>query len=385
MSEEQATPTARAELMYWADKTATKLLCNAILRWIIRCLRWIGFTSLVEQGSLRSTAIATIVLTVVLYVFTIAISKLFNPLVPLWNLGIVLASFLSAFALGIVKHLHDSILPPGKNNFAEQIILAVREQDDNAYIGLRDWWNSFLNLWYQIPFVVVVGLLGMGVLLFFETKAGIDFHVGSYLLMFCCSVALGQGGYCALRIPILASVLGTMPMDLFWLNPASTPWIRRASTVFTKLSLANAFIGTCILVGFLLLRPWASPVTLAIALLLLLLTWAVVLYSFFYPHYQLGKVIKAEKSLHMMRLENMISSDAKKSRENGATESQIKGMYEIIRVYDQVASSQSSAINVQAVFGLLLSLGVPMLSFAVPLINIAKWVTEIAKPTSTGH
>jgi hypothetical protein len=385
MMEEQTNSTSKTDLKYWADKTSSKLLCNAILRWEIRILQRLGLRFLKEQGSLSSTATATIVLTVFLYIFTTGTSRMFNPSAPLWNLGTLLASFLSAFALSIVKYLHDTILPLGTNNFAEEITLAVRDESDSACRELSDWWKSFLSLWCQIPFVVIVGLLGMLVLFFFERKAKIDFHSGSYILIFICGVAVGQGGYCALRIPKVAGILGRMPMDLFWLNPANTPWIRRASWVFTRLSLANAFIGAYILVGFLWLKPWTSPMTLAVAVLLLLFTWAVVLYSFFYPHYQLGKIIRAERSRHLLRLQNAIDSQSMTAKEDGATENEIRGMYEIIRVYNQLASSGSSAINTQAVIGLLLSLGVPMLSFAVLLIDIAKRVTESAKPTTLGH
>jgi hypothetical protein len=385
MMEEELKPTAKADLKHWADKTSSKLLCNAILRWEIRFLQRLGLRFLKEEGSLSSTVTATIILTVFLYVFTTGINWMFNHSAPLWNFGTLLASFLSAFALSVVKYLHDTILPLGINNFAEQITLAVRVEHDSAYAGLRNWWKSFLALRHQIPFVIIIGLSGMALLSFFQMKAKIDFHSGSYVLMFLCGVAVGQGGYCALRIPKVAEILGRMPMDLFWLNPANTPWIRTASWVFTRLSLANAFIGAYILVGFLWLKPWTSPMTLAVAVLLLLFTWAVVLYSFFYPHYQLGKIIRAERSRHLLRLQTAIDSKSMTAEEHGATENEIRGMYEIIRVYNQLASSGSSAINTQAVIGLLLSLGVPMLSFAVLLIDIAKRVTESAKPTTPGH
>jgi len=382
-----SSASAQDELEIWIGRTRTRLFCNAIINTEIGLLQRIfgklGFDYLKVHDSFVSTTLATVVLAAFLYLFAIAIGKVWDSSISICNPAALYVSLLSAYSLTLVKWLHDSILRIDQNNLAKQIIAAASKSEGDL-TGLLSWWKSFLSIRWQLAFVLITGALGVLFLALFGHHAPMEIHAGSYPLMFFLGIAVGQGGYCALRIPRVAWILRKTSMDLFWLNPANTQWIRKASSVFTKLSLANAFIGTCILIGFVWLRPWGSAMTMVIAGLLLLFTWIVVLYSFFYPHYQLGKIIRAERSRHLVKMQNAIDSETRTAREHGVTENEIRGMYEIIRVYAQLASAGSSAINTQAVFGLILSLGVPLISFAVLLLDIAKHLTEYVRPTP-GH
>lgn len=373
-------PGIKQQLQGWIALTKSRLLCNAIVNLEIRILHSIFSKIRVNifksDESLSSTVLATLFLAGFLYALTILIGKAWDHSIPVWNPAALCVSLLTAFSLSLVKRLHDNILPKDRNNFASEIIIDVNGED-KAFESLRDWWQSFLRRRNQILFVVIVGLLAIAML--FWLRGPMAIHLGSYFLIFCLGIAIGQGGYCAMIIPRLASVLRKTPMRLFWLSPADSPWVRDASSLFTKLSLANAFIGTCFMFGILWLRPWQSITTAGIAALCLLCTWVVVLYSFIYPHFQLGKALKLEKSERMRELQDVIDQQRASFIQGNASEEEAKKFVEMIKVYEQLASARSTAIDTQAIVRLSLSLAMPMLSFLAVLVNLGKLFSDFMK------
>ncbi|HEY2974122.1 MAG TPA: hypothetical protein VGJ48_16520 [Pyrinomonadaceae bacterium] len=376
--------TVKEDLHRWIARTKTRLLCNAVLNTEIRVLHWVlskvRLDILKVENTLASTTIATIVLVGILYALTILVGKLWDDSVSIWNLAALFVSFLTAFSLSLVKRLHDTILSSDKNNIARLLIQSAPE-DDNSLRDMRDWWKSFLSLRLQIPFVLVIGLLAVWML--HKLHPHIQIHLGSYFLILIFGMAVGQGGYCALLIPRLATVIRKIPMRMFWLYPADTPWVKKISSVFTKLSIANAFIGTCIMFGMLWLKPWESFSAAGIAGAVLVGTWAIVLYSFIYPHFQLGKILKAEQMEQMGQLQKII--DSKSLMPEHPSEDEIKKLNEMIKVYEQVASARASAIDTQAVLRLLFSLGIPMLSFLAVLIDLGRRLSDFVKGTGLPH
>jgi hypothetical protein len=377
--------TVNEDLQLWITRSKTRLLCNTVINTEIRVLRFlfskihVGFLKV--DDTLVSTSIAMIFLAVILYALTIIIGKFGNPSISVWNPAALFVSLLSAFSLSLVKRLHDTILCHGGNNIAQQIILAS-PCEGKALEPLRDWWRSLLSRRRQVSFVLFVGIFGVTMLAFIGSYAQMEIHAGSYFLIFVCGVAIGQGGYCAIVIPTLAKVLRQMPMSMFWLYPADTPWVRKLSSIFTKLSIANALIGTFIMFGLLWLKPWKSMRTAGFAGMGLVFTWTVVLYSFIYPHFQLGKALKAEKTDRMLDLQGAIESQRKALLEENPSEDGIKKLNEMIKVYEQLASARASAIDTQAILRLFLSLGIPTLSFIAVLIELGRRLSDFMKDPS---
>jgi hypothetical protein len=112
-----------------------------------------------------------------------------------------------------------------------------------------------------------------------------------------------------------------------------------------------------------------------VASIWLLITLSVVLYSFFYPQYYLSKIIKAEKDTQMSNLQKKI----KKGPFGRASEEEIKKLNELIKVYEQLANSRESAIDMQALLRLFFSLAVPILSFIGISIQIGTTLTNQLK------
>ena len=377
--------TTRAEIEEWIDQSEVKLICTAILNKKIRALNLVlprlGLKPL-DNRSLWANILATIILASLLYLLTITITWVFGSIWQLWNPAALFVSFLSALALSVVKYLHDDILTRDQTNFAKNII---PEQTDGANLELLlRWWKSFLSFRCEIPFVLTASILAVVSLRYFAPYSVVGVHIGSYVLIFICGIALGQGGYCAVRIPRLAKILRSLPLKMFWLYPADTQWIRQASSVFTRLALANAFFGATLMLGLLWLRPWKSSTTTAIAMLWLLLTWAVVLYSFVYPHYQLGKILKAEKTRQSVELQKSITA-LRSVIDPGSDESALKKLNETIKVYDQLEAARASAIDMRAIVRLFVSLGVPMLSFFAVLVDLGRRLAEFWRGAAILH
>jgi hypothetical protein len=376
--------TTRAELEEWIDKSELRLICTAVLNKEIKILnqilRRLRLKAL-DDRSLWANILATLILAALLYFLTITITALFDSTRQLWNPAALFVSLLSAIALSVVKYLHDDILTRDNTNFAKEIIPEEKHKPDLQ--PLLRWWKSFLNPRCEIPFVLVFAVLAVVSLRYFALFS-VGVHLGGYVLLFLCGIALGQGGYCAVRIPRLAKILRGLPLEMFWLYPADTQWIKQASSIFTRLALANAFFGASLMLGLLWLRPWKSSMTIGIAIVWLLLTWVVVLYSFLYPHYQLGKILEAEKARQSVALQSSITA-LRTMIGADSDESGLKKLNETIKVYDQLESARASAIDAHALVSLFLSLGVPVLSFFAVLIDLGRRLAEFWRGSATPH
>ena len=133
------------------------------------------------------------------------------------------------------------------------------------------------------------------------------------------------------------------------------------------------------------LRPWKSVTTAGFAAVGLLSTWTVVLYSFTYPHFQLGKALMAEKTQRLLELQTAIDSQRQALFEENRSESEIRKLNEMIKVYGQMAAARASAIDLQAITRLFLSLGIPTLSFVAVLIDLGRRLTTFIGGIPLGH
>lgn len=358
------------ELESLINKTRDKLLCNRIINNSTRFVNRITGLRL-KEDSLYTIGLVTVLLSSSFYLATTAMSYAFDRSIRIVNPASILVSVLAAFSFSIVKGLHDNILPSEGNNFAKNLIPVAPE---GSLTAMRDWWKSFLSS-CQYVFVGICGLLSVFTLFVFAKYTSIHFHFGSFVLMFICGIALGHGGYCAVLIPRLAKAMTAAPIRVFWLHPADSPWIREASSVFTKLSLANALIFTCCIVGLIWPRPWKSSIPAIVATIWLLVTLCVVLYSFIYPHYHLGRAIKAAKKKEMSKMQDLIAFKQEWVLDPGG-EAEIKKLNEVVKVYDQLAASRDSAIDMRARLSFFFSLAIPILSFVGIIIRLGSIVAN---------
>ena len=165
----------------------------------------------------------------------------------------MIPALLTGIALLIVKVLHDVILPPSRASIAR--LPAGQEGFD----ALKNWLKRSFGLRRQVVFSVVIGLLAVLTIKVLSTslpvvKISVGIHVGTFLSMF----AVGNGVYCALVIPTLASAASKHRMNLYPYDPASSMAVRMARSSFSKLSLANGLVASVIIALLFALHPWEA-------------------------------------------------------------------------------------------------------------------------------
>lgn len=342
----------QTEMLKWMDNFKVYLLANRIINTGTYALR------IKNEYSALGTLITTVLLCGLSFSVSVLLSLVFSGSYPTVKSS-MMASGLFALSFGIIKLLHDGIFPRDFLIFPRNLRNFIL--DENGFLEITDWFRSFLSESKQILCSSVFGLLGIGTLLFFERVNNHDFKVGSYFLVFLSMFAVGHGAYCAVGIPKLVKVISKQNMKMFWLNPADTSWVREASWIFTKLSMADALVAGIGITGLYLLDPSRSPQTAALALSWLFIGLAAVIHSFVYPHYYLMQAIKAEKRHQMEEIQEIISNY--KARLHDLNEDEFSRLAELIKMYEQLASARETAIDLRALSNFLPALAIPILSY----------------------
>lgn len=341
-------------LMTLIESTRTRLLAN----WIVNS----GIRVLHTKDSVGAVLIVSTILSVLIYLVTALVGKVSNPSFPLFTPLSALMSFVAGFSFGIVKILHDNILPPNAKNL---VSLAL---DEKGLIAIRDWFQLFLSLPTQLVTSLSLSTLMVLTLIVIERNTSARFGVGGYVLMFFAIFAIGHGAYCAVLIPTLAKAASKERMRLFWLNPADSPGVEMASSAFAKLSMADALVVTLCIVAMYWFRPWESPLAALVSGIWLVIGLAAVSYSFLYPHYYLSKAIRAEKRRQIALVQDVITSY--RERIEQLSEDDFKKLSKLIKLYDRLVSARETAIKMEAFRSFLTSLAIPALSFFGGLINL---------------
>ena len=334
------------------------LLANLVLNKLLSLLHF--------KDTLWGAIGATTALAFVLYLMTTLLSLAFNHSAPM-PLYSALASILTATSFGIIKVLHDGIFTEGSLPLTlPDLVLKEAKAGE-----LAEWFHSFLSVRKQLTVSLMFALFSIPTLLCFQAYTSARFKAGSYVIAFLCQFAVGHGAYCATQIPTLLKAISHQKMKLFWLSPANTAWIKQASWIFTKLSLADSFIAAFGLIGLYLLRPAESKITAAVALLWLITALVTILYTFVYPHHYLNRIIRIEKKCHVVSMQDLITSHSSELR--NMTGDDLKQYLELIKLYRLLESARETAIDFRAWSGLIPSIAIPTLSyFGKGLLEIGK-------------
>ncbi len=84
----------------------------------------------------------------------------------------------------------------------------------------------------------------------------------------------------------------------------------------------------------------------------------------------------------MLKLQSVIESQHKNFY-NVDKEEKIENLNEVIKVYDQLAASRESAIDMQALLRLFFSLIIPILSFAGVVIEVGSKLSNYLKASTS--
>jgi len=347
-----------------ATLTASKqILSCVILNRIVRLLHM--------TNNALAAGIAALMLSAVIFVLTWlvnVIARLPGSLVKNWPL--IIPALLTGIAFFVVKTLHDSILPPNRERAAR----LPAERD--GLCALRDWFRGSFEVGRQVAFSFLAGFLAVLTARILSTGfPELQSNPGLYIGVFCGMFAIGNGGYCALVIPTLASAASNYRMNLFAYDPASTTAIRIASAGFGKLALANGIVATLVIALIFTFRPWQGQVTLWIAFAWLLAGWGAVTYSFIYPNYHLSKIISREKQMQLEKLEALI--EPYHARLGELSEQELDRMQNMIELRDRIAKAKDTAVDLGAWRDYISSLVLPLASFVAGFIDFSSMMRNL--------
>ena len=379
VSVDEARMRGHLDLQTEMNNFRTHLLANAIINGLIPS-RW--------NDARWAVAAVTVLLALSLFVVSTLISKIVDGALPVLGYNF-LASALTVFCFAIIKVLHDGIFPRKVTTFPERLPQIAKEKTKES---IAKWFNSYLKIWKQLVVSILFGVAGIGTLLAFKQNAGSDFRFGSYVVVFLCFFASGNGAYCSIGIPTLIRRISKCEMEMFWLSPADTPWIREASWIFIKLALADAFVFAWGIVGLYLLKPLNYGATTLVALIWLFIGLSTILYTFLFPHHYLTKTIRAEKRRQIQSLQKLIiqyqaSINSVKpagpvnkanlaNKEDIANREDIEKLAHLVTIYERLAAARESAVDLKTWIGLIPTLALP----SVPYLSLfGRSLIEIGK------
>lgn len=359
MADTQATARRHALESKLIDATISaseNILSCRILSWLISVL------------GLRENLIGAAAASLALAAAVFGVSWSINILGPqpdslAFNWVLIIPALLGGLALLVVKALHDSVLPPNRDK------IAALPVDSAGFSAFCDWFSSSFRTAPQVLFSLAIVVCADASLMTLSSNYEfLTTNLGFYLAVSFGMFAMGNGGYCALVIPTLASTGSQHRLHLFPYNPASTTALRIGGSGLGKLALANGLVATLVIALIAAFRPWTNFVAFRIALGWLILGWGVAGYSFLFPHYHISRIIAREKQLVMEELESVANpshSGLKRLSKEKLEQLQIS-----IALREQILKSRDSLIDFQAVRDFVGSLLLPSLTFILGFVDV---------------
>jgi uncharacterized membrane protein YGL010W len=336
--------------------TKDRLIANILINTPIRLFHL--------KDGVASALLVTLLWAISIYLIAAALNKVVNTSAGVFTPLAALASIIAAASLGVVKILHDEILPPNLDN------LVAWPYDESGLAALHNWFESLLSMKKQLLTSCLLAVFAVVTLNIVERNTSAKFEIGTYLSVFSAMFSVGHGLYCAVKIPTLAKAATKQRMNLYWLDPANTPILKIASSAFAKLSIADGAIATLCIVALYWFRPWESLLVATISAFWLVAGLVAVTYSFVYPYHYITRGIKDDKRRQMSHLQSIIAPF--RSRLDQLNEHDYKKLDELLKLYDRIATAKDSTLDIPALSRFFTSLVVPTLSFVIGLIDWKK-------------
>jgi len=328
-----------------------------------RLLKWIVSFLGLPNGWLGETLGA-----IIISLFLILVSWISNRIVGVSltageAIALAAISVLAGGSFLIVKRLHEITLPPNKERVLHMI------SNVKGLSSIKHWFESTFRLSRQILGSLLTSLaavITLSCLSFFSSY--INISLGLFIAVFGSMFAVGNGLYCAIVIPTISRCIADCTLDLYPYNPATTIGMSATVSVFSKLTLANGFVSTYVIILLFTASPWTNTQTIAVTIVWMLLGWGVTTYSFVYPNYYLSKPVARVRLQTLEILDNLIIQHHSNVQRNVITGND--ALTQLIDLRDRVNKSRTSTINFLGIKDYFSSLLLPLLTFLIGLYQL---------------
>jgi hypothetical protein len=296
-----------------------------------------------------------LLLLIMVYGVPTALAKLLDPSVTFFTAARIMSAVICVVALMIEDYLRRTF-------FAENVFNVYKyARNEETRERYDHWFDCIFSRKLQFGGALVFMMIPLVPLVLLDWAAGNHLNAASYLVAALCLFACSHGAYFALVMPLLASIIAKGDMEMFWINPADTSWIKTLSFGLSMLTLSEAFAMALGMPVIYLLRSMKAPNQAFISGVWLAIALCVIIYGYLYPHFHLYRVISAEKDRQIQAVQKII--DSHRDRLEAIGEDERRRLWQFVDLNDRLSRARESAFDNQIVTGLVTSLILPIGGF----------------------
>lgn len=181
---------------------------------------------------------------------------------------------------------------------------------NNVERKLIDQIRKLTNLRNQILTSIVSTLLVLSILYVIQLKIGPPFNCNtsaSFVTIGFASLGMGQGGYWAIFLPFLTTILRNGDISEIVktpLYPEKTPYLIAVSKIYSAYAMWDSFMVTLCLIGLFALGIRTDQSSFLNPIFLIILGYMITSWTFLYPQYNIAKIIKRSKDDTLLQIEH---------------------------------------------------------------------------------
>jgi hypothetical protein len=304
---------------------------------------------------LRNKYAFALVLLVMIYFAPTSLAKLLDPCVPSFTSPRIISAVICVLALVIVDFLRTTF-------FAENVLnvykYAKNEQTRKRYDRL---FQRVFSKKAQLIGATLFLILPLVLLVILDRTANNPLNLASGIIGVLCLVTCSHGAYFALRMPVVAGAIAKSEMEMFWIHPADTSWIKTLSFGLSTLTLSEAFAMALGMPVIYKLKSMNSPNQASISGWWLVIALCVIVYGYLYPQFHFYRAISAEKDRQIQAVQQII--DSHRDRLEAMGEDERRMLWQFVDLTDRLSKARESAFDSQIVTGLVTSFVLPIGGF----------------------
>jgi hypothetical protein len=229
-----------------------------------------------------------------------------QPIHP-FKLSTLCGAFVPSLAIYVISWCHKYTI--------EQLeaVFMLAPPSQNVQHRLIVWLKNSVNLWAQLFTSIIATVVVILALYIIKDKVGLPFKTNvptyTFIVAGIVTFCMGQGAYWALVSPFVTKALRNVDISdiqAYPLNPSKTPLIVALSRILSVYAIWDAIMVTLCLIGLFALRPDFSSGGIFYVLALVFMGYLVTSWTYFYPRYNLTKIVQHTKESTLLRIQNEI-------------------------------------------------------------------------------